>query len=196
MTPEDTFDLLAEASGVRHPNPYRDNRGLCPAHGDMNNPALVFRIGDTGHLIAYCHSQGCSLQDLANSIGVDTAAFFTGSGGSRFSKHIPIEWTELSILELMKLVPFGYDFDTQVECVFRMLDSDLDYSERPLRDIYKGELTNIISIWLEPTYDHATHGDWWVWYEKTLKTLHELNRDTRIDPEAMVGAIPRRNSGR
>lgn len=194
MTPEDTFDLLADAAGVHHPNPYRDNRGLCPAHGDMNNPALVFKIGDTGHLIAYCHSQHCTLQALADSIGVETAAFFAGNTGSRFSKHIPIEWQEQSVLELLKLVPFGYDFDTQVECVMRTLESDIDYATRPLRDIYKGELMNVISIWLEPVFDPDTHGNWWDWYDKTLKALHDYNRDTRISGFEQESAIPRRRA--
>ena len=194
MTPEDTFDVLADAAGVRHPNPYRDNRGLCPAHGDMNNPALVFKIGDTGHLIAYCHSQGCTLQQLADSIGVETSAFFAGNTGSRFAKHVPIKWVEAPILELMKLMPFEYDFDTTVECVFATLDSDIEYAERPLRDLYKNELMNVISIWLEPQFDANTHGNWWDWHDKVLRMLHDMNRDTRTDPNAVVGAIPRRSA--
>ena len=195
MTPEDTFDLLAEAAGVRHPTPYRDNRGLCPAHGDMNNPALVFKIGDTGHLIAYCHSQGCTLQQLADSIGVETAAFFAGGSGSRFAKRGPIEWEEQSFLELLKLLPFGYDFDTTVECVFKTLDSDIEYATRPLRDIYKVELMNVIGIWLDAKgYDFAENGDWWDAHDQTLHMLHELNRDTRTSGFEQESAIPRRSA--
>ena len=193
MTPEDTFLLLAEAAGVHHPNPYRDNRGLCPAHGDRNNPALVFKIGDTGHLVAYCHAQRCTLQQLADSIGVEVSAFFAGNTGSRFAKHIPIEWAEQSFLELLKLIPFGYDFDTTVECVFETLEADMSFSTRPLKDILKVELNAIIGIWLAPMYDYETHGNWWEWHDKTLRTLHELNKDTRTDPAAMVNATPRRN---
>ena len=194
MNPEATFHLLAEAAGVHHPNPYRDNRGLCPAHGDRNNPALVFKIGDTGHLVAYCHAQGCTLQQLADSIGVETSAFFAGNHGSRFAKHTPIKWEEQSFLELLKLVPFGYDFDTQVECVFETIEADMSFSTRPLKDILKVELNAIIGIWLAPMYDYNTHGNWWDWHDKTLRTLHALNKDTRTDPAAVVGAIPRRST--
>jgi len=194
MTPEDTFDLLADASGVRHPNPDRDNRGLCPAHGDTSNPALVFKIGETGHLIAFCHSQGCTLDALALSIGVETAAFFAGSTGGRFATRVPVEWQEQSVLDLLKLMPFGYDWDTKVECVFATLESDIEYATRPLRDIYKGELQNIVGIWLDPMYDHATHGDWWDWYDKTVRALSDLNKDTRTSGFEQESAIPRRSA--
>ncbi len=192
MTPEDTFDVLADAAQVRHPRPHRDNRGLCPAHGDQNNPGLSFRLSnETGNLIAYCHSQHCSLQSIADAIGVEMRGFFVGGGGGKFSTHIPVTWTELCVLELMKLIPFGYDFDTTVECVFDTLDSDLEWAERPLSDITTTELTVLIGIWLAPEYDYDTNGNWWEWYDKTLRMMHQLNRDTRIDEAASVSAIPR-----
>jgi hypothetical protein len=191
MTPQETFDLLAEAAQVRHPNPNRDNRGLCPAHGDQHNPALVFKIGDTGNLVAYCHSQHCTIEALARSIGVSTSSFFKGTSGSRFATHVPIVWAELPILDLLKLVPFGYDFDTQVECVMRTLDVGLEYSEQPLSVMTKTELLTLGGIWIEPGYDHNTHGDWWDHYHRLLSAIHDINNDTRIDEAAPVSAIPR-----
>ena len=194
MSPEDTFDLLAEAAGVKHPNPSRDNRGLCPAHDDHSNPALVFRIGDSGHLIAYCHSQHCTVEDLAKTLNVSVSSFFAGSDGKRFGIRIPIEYTELSVLELLKLVPFGYDFDTQVECVFTTLDLDLDYSERPLRDMTKTELSALSLIWLNPMFDHAIHGDWWDNQDRLMDALRSLNTDTRTSGMEQESATPRRRA--
>ncbi len=192
MNPEDTFEVLADAAQVRYPNPHRDNKGLCPAHGDRHNPGLSFSISNTsGNLIAYCHSQQCTLQSIADAIGVDTQAFFAGGGGNRFSSYVPIVWSESPVLEIMKLIPFGYDFDTTVECVFDTLDSDLGYAERGLSKIYKTELTSLIGIWLKPVYSHAEHGDWWEWFDKTLRMMHQLNRSTRIDEAVPVSAIPR-----
>jgi hypothetical protein len=146
---------------------------------------------DSGNLIAYCHSQHCDIQQIADAIGVDLRAFFKGGGGDQFATYVPVEWTELSILELMKLIPFGYDWDTTVACVFDTLDSELEYNERTLTDMYAGDLMVIIGIWLEPTYEYKTHGDWWDWYDKTLRVMHQLNRDTRTDEAAPVGAIPK-----
>jgi len=46
-------------------------------------------------------------------------------------------------------------------------------------------------IWLEPGYDHEQHGNWWDIFHMWLSKLHEIDRETRTDPHAMVSAIPR-----
>ena len=188
-TPEQAFYLLAEAAGVRHPNPDRDMRGLCPAHGDQNNPALVFKIGDTGNLVAYCHSQHCTIEQLANAIGVSTSAFF--AGGGTFTTTVKVDWQHKPVLDLLKLMPMEYDHDTLVECVFRTLESDLAYAERPITDLCKTELLTLGGIWLEPGYRHDLHGDWWDIYHVWLGQMHQLDRETRVDPHAVASAIPR-----
>jgi hypothetical protein len=188
-TPEQAFDLLAQAAQVRYPHPDRDNRGLCPAHSDQHNPALVFKIGDTGNLVAYCHSQHCSIEQLANAIGVSTSAFF--AGGGTFTTSVKVDWQHKPVLDLLKLMPMEYDHDTLVECVFRTLDHDLDYATRPITSLYKTELLMLGGIWLEPGYRHETHGDWWDIYHVWLGQMHQLDRETRTDPDAMVSAIPR-----
>ncbi len=190
MEPEDTFQVLADAAHVRSPSYNGDNRGLCPAHGDRNNPGLSFRISnDTGNLIAYCHSRNCTLQSLADAIGVEMGAFFVGSGGTRFSTYVPITWTEMPVLELLKLAPLGYDFDTTVECVFETLQSELEYAERGLSDMTHTELLMLAGIWLHPGYQDGTN--WWDWYKKFIDLLFKLNRDTRVDKAAPVSAIPK-----
>ena len=189
MTPEDTFTVLADAAQVRYPHPDRDNRGLCPAHSDEHNPALVFKIGDTGHLIAYCHSQHCTIEQLAASIGVETRAFFAGGDGS-FAERVVVDWQHKPVLDLLKLMPMEYDHDTLVECVFRTLDCDLDFAESPVGDLTKVDLLTLGGIWLEPRYDYDQHGNWWDVYYAWLAHLHHLDRETRIDPNAMVSAIP------
>lgn len=189
VTPEQAFQLLADASGVHHPHPDRENRGLCPAHGDQHNPALVFRVGDTGNLVAYCHSQHCSIERLAQAIGVTVGSFFVG-GGRRYATPITVDWQHKPVLELLKMVPFEYDFDTTVECVFRTLDIDLSYAETPLRNLTKTELFTLGGIWLEPGYSYGSHGDWWDVYHVWLSKMHSLDRETRIDPHAQVSAVP------
>lgn len=188
-TPEQAFDLLAEAAQVRYPHPDRDNRGLCPAHGDQHNPALVFKIGDTGNLVAYCHSQHCTIERLAESIGVSTSSFF--ASGGHFTEVVHVEWVHLPVLNLLKMLDLGYDHDTLAECVFRTLDHDLNYAVSPVGDITKAEMVMLGGIWLEPGYDYDKHGNWWDVYHVWLSRLHAIDRETRTDPDAMVSAIPR-----
>lgn len=188
--PAATFDLLADAAGVRYPNPDRDNRGLCPAHGDEHNPALVFRIGDTGNLIAYCHSQHCTIKSLAAAIGVTPAAFF--AGGSGFTQTpVVVEWERKPVLDLLKGIPFGYDEETTIECVMRTLDLSLGYSVNAVTSLTKTDFMALGGIWLEPNYRHENHGDWWDIYHQFLSALHEQDRATRIDPAGMTSAVPK-----
>lgn len=189
VTPEDALYILADAAGVRNPHPDRDNRGLCPAHGDQHNPALVFKLGDTGNLVLYCHAQHCTVDKIAAAVGLSTASFFADRGG-HFTEPVVVEWVHRPILDLLKMVPFDYDHDTMVECVMRTLDLDLIYAERTLGDMTKTELLALGSIWLEPGYRHDTHGDWWDVYHVWLQKIHALDRETKVDPHAQTSAVP------
>jgi len=156
----------------------------------MNNPGLSFRISnESGNLIAYCFSQNCTLQSIADSIKVEQSAFFVG-GGSRFGTHVPIIWTEQPVLDVMKLLPLEYDWDTQVELVFQTLDLDLEYADQGLSEMTKTDLYALVHIWLGPGY-RPEMGDWWEYYDRIVRLMHELNRDTRTDANADVAAIPR-----
>ena len=190
VTVEEAFWLLADASGARSPNPDRETRGNCPAHGD-HDPGLSFRIGENGNLLMHCFAQTCTMQRIADSLGISMSSFFP-AGGHRTGKYTYLmEWQELSVLELFKLVPLNYDFDTQVECVMQTLDSDLTYSERGMSELFKTELTNLCSIWLEPAFDYKTHGDWNEVAATLVRTLYNLNRDTRTSPLQPESALPR-----
>ena len=190
ITVEEAFWLLADASGARSPNPDRETRGNCPAHGD-HDPGLSFRIGENGNLLMHCFAQTCTMQRIADSLGISMSSFFP-AGGHRTGKYsYSIEWSEQPVLELLKLVPFGYDFDTQVELVMQTLHSDLTYAERGLSELFKTELTVLCSIWLDPSFDYKTHGDWNEVAATLVRTLYNLNRDTRVDPEVGTPSIPR-----
>jgi hypothetical protein len=200
LTTEATFDLLADAAGVRHPNPDRENRGLCPAHSDHNNPGLVFRISeDTGNLIVHCFAQHCSLDDLADSIGTSPSAFFKDGRASRFAIQPRVEWVEPSVLELLKLLPLGMSWGEQVEAVFRVLDSayhsgiqddDTLDIDQPLKEMPLVSRQAYLRLWLGDGFD----GDNWHEVEDALLSkLMKLNRTHRTNKLSTGSAIPRRS---
>jgi len=122
---ESAFDILADAAQVRYPDPNRNNRGLCPAHDDHNNPGLVFKISETGNLVVHCFAQQCTVTDIAASIGLSVSDFFPGQRRPG-QVYVPIEWSYPSALELLKALNLGYSWDEQVEAVFRTLEADED----------------------------------------------------------------------
>lgn len=197
MTVEDTFDLLADAAGVRNPYPERENRGLCPAHGDHNNPALVFRIADSGKLVTHCFAQSCSLADIAESIGVHESAFFPG-GGSRFSQPVPREFDEPSLLAILKLLPLGMSFEEQGAAVFRCLesayatgvidDNTIDI-EQPMRELDTNTVLAYAYLWTQD----ALHDERWGDVEDAIiQNLRQLNRMHRTNKLSTGSAAPRR----
>ncbi len=199
-TVEPTFDLLAEAAGCRHPNPERENRGLCPAHGDHNNPGLVFRIADSGKLITHCFSQACTPEDIADSIGVPISAFFPGGSISRFAVKVPAVYVEPSLLELLKLVPLGLSFDEQQAAVFRCLDSgyhsgvmddDTLDIEQPMRELPTVSLMAYIRMWVEDILGNRNFHDV---ADAVLSTLRKLNRSERTHQLSTGSAIPMREA--
>jgi hypothetical protein len=211
MTVEGTFDTLADAAGCRYPNPDRENRGLCPAHDDHNNPGLVFRISEsTGNLIVHCFAQHCSLDDIADSIGVSPSTFFKDGRTSRFATHTRAEWEEPSVLKLLKLLPLGMSFDQQVEAVFRVLDSsyhhplgydDIAYQqpikegtidlELPLKHMNLVTRQTYLRLWCEDVYEPSEH-NWKELEDRLLRFLMELNRAHRVNLLSTDSAIPRR----
>jgi hypothetical protein len=199
LTVETTFDLLADAAQVRYPNPDRENRGLCPAHGDENNPGLVFTISDTtGNLIAHCFAQHCSIDNLADAIGVPRRAFFANSGSyERHAKHIPINWKEPSFLELLKLLPLGMSWQQTNDAIMRCLDyahftpidNDTITTDLPLREHPLVTRLTYLSLWCEDVVgDH----DWAELSDRLLSMMMNLNRDHRTSELAPASAIPRR----
>ena len=197
MSVEDTFNLLADAAGVRNPYPERENRGLCPAHGDHNNPALVFRIADSGKLVAHCFAQGCTLADIAESIGVHESAFFPG-GGSRFAKPVPREFNEPSLLELLKLLPLGMSHEEREEAVFRCLDdayatgviddNTIDL-EQPMREL---PTSTVLSYAYLFTQDALADERWGDVEDAIIQNLRQLNRIHRTNKLSSGSAAPRR----
>ena len=190
ITPEDAFWLLADASEARNANPYRETRGRCPAHGD-HDPGLTFRLSEEGNLLVHCFAQYCTNQAIADAIGVSVGAFFVRGGHSKFATRIPMEWAEMSVLEVAKMVPFGYDFDTRNECVMRTLENGLEYAEVGISTLTNTERHLLAVIWLSPGFKqsmewHEAEGMFW-------SAMHELNRDTRTSTLAPVSAIPRRD---
>ena len=129
MTVEDTFNLLADAADVRYPTPERENKGLCPAHDDHNNPGLAFTISaTTGNLIVHCFARECSLEDIATSIGVHPSAFFRNTKGMGQPIHSGIEWSYSNVLELLKMLPLNYSWEEQQEAVFCIIQAAQDMS--------------------------------------------------------------------
>ena len=200
MTVEGTFDTLADAASVRYPNPDRENRGLCPAHDDQNNPGLVFRISeDTGNLIVHCFAQGCAIDDIASSIGVHTTAFFKDGRSSTFAIQPRTEWREPSTLDLLKLLPLGMSFDQQVEAVFRVLDcayllpidNDTIDLEAPIRGMTLVTRQTYLRLWCEDIYDPDTT-NWHELEDVLLSKMMELNRAHRTNKLSTDSAIPRR----
>lgn len=198
-TVEEVFDLLADAAQTRYPNPERENRGLCPAHGDTNNPGLVYRIADSGKLITHCFSQGCTPQDIADSIGVPLSAFFP-DGGSGMVRPRP-EYVEPSLLELLKALPLGMSLEEQEQAVFRCLESayatgvtgnDTLDIEQPIRELATNRVMSYLWLWLQDGYDPDRH-DWRELSDKTTGWLRDLNRQTRRHLKSSGNAIPRKD---
>ncbi len=194
MTTEGTFDILADAAGCQYPNPDRESRGLCPAHADENNPGLVFRISeDTGNLVVHCFARHCTLDDIADSIGVPTSAFFKGGSSNKWNTRVHAEWKEPSALELFKqLGPLlGMDTEEQHEAVFNLLDSAFDNGatcpkhdtfdiEQPLREMS----TNTILAYLWEYAKGWLNPDKYNWHEVSdtlLSYLRQLNREQRYN---------------
>jgi len=190
VTPEEAFWLLVDASEARNPSPYHETRGKCPAHGD-HDPGLTFRLSDDGNLLVHCFAQYCTNQAIADAIGVSVGAFFVKGGRHTFAQATPIDWAELSVLELAKMIPFGYDFDTQVECVFNTLSNGLHYAEVNIKAMTNTERHWLAWVWCDPGFKAGMD---WSEVEATFWTMmHELNRDTRTSALAPASAIPRRN---
>lgn len=203
MPVEGTFDTLADAAECRYPNPDRENRGLCPAHADENNPGLVFRISDdTGNLVVHCFARNCTIEDIADSIGLPTTAFFKDGKTSKFAITHKPEWEEPSVLELLKLIPLGMSFDQQVDAIFRVLESafhsgvvcprhDILDIEQPLRHMTLTTRIAYLSLWMEDTYKPDAH-DWKEVEDMLLSQLMKLNRAHRTNKLSSGSAIPRR----
>lgn len=198
VTVEQAFDILADAAGVRHPNPERSNRGLCPAHMDSHNPGLVFMIADSGKLVAHCFAQHCTIDDIADAIGVPVGAFFPDGSAARL--RAPATFTEMTLLELLKLLPLGMSFEQITRSVFRVLeaafvggimeDGTLDI-ERPMRDLDNNALDAYLWLWAEEVVEPERH-DWREVSDSLLSMLRQLNRNTRRHTLSSGDAIPRR----
>jgi hypothetical protein len=196
-----TFDLLADAAGVRYPDPDRENRGLCPAHDDHNNPGLVFRISPTtGNIIVHCFARECSAEDIATSIGVPLTAFFPGNT-SPGQVRPTIIWKYTPVLELLKLLPLGYSWEDQIEAVFRTMEADEDtgclglpFHEVPftvMRDV-------LLFAYTEPDW-RESGAEWWNnertgYSDQAMRALSQLSRETRTNDLSQESTIPR--SGR
>lgn len=190
MKPDEAFDILADAAGVRYPVPSMENRGLCPAHDDRNNPGLVFRISPTtDNLVVHCFARECSVEDIATSIGVPLGAFFAGSTSPGQIKP-RVEWKYTPFLELLKLLPLDYSWDEQVEAVFRTLDTDIDNDIRCLMLPFHEVPFSVARDVLLYTYvlpDFQSSGElWWDnegtgYGDKAMRALAQLSRDTRTN---------------
>lgn len=199
-TTEETFDLLADAAQVRYPTPDRENRGLCPAHDDHNNPGLVFRISaTTGNLVVHCFAQECSAEDIAAAIGVPLGSFFPGNKAPGQIKP-SIVWKYVPVLELLKLLPLGYSWEEQMEAVFRTMEADYDvgclslpFHEVPftiMRDV-------LLYTYVEPHWREADT-EWWNdehtgYSDQAMKMLGQLSRDTRTNNLSQQSTIPVRS---
>lgn len=42
----------------------------CPSHGDKN-PSMTISVGSDGRVLVHCHSQGCSIEDIAAGVGLE-----------------------------------------------------------------------------------------------------------------------------
>jgi hypothetical protein len=201
MTVEGTFDTLADAAGCRYPNPDRENRGLCPAHDDQNNPGLVFRISEsTGNLIVHCFAQHCSLGYIADSIGVSPSAFFKDGRGWKFATLTRPVWEEPSVLKLLGLLPLGMSSTQRLEAVFRvidsayrsgMLDNDTLDIEQSLKEMDLVTRQTYLRLWCEDIYEPSEH-NWKELEDRLLRFLLELNRSHRVNLLSTDSAIPRR----
>lgn len=199
-TPEETFDLLAAAADVRYPYPDRENRGLCPAHDDHNNPGLVFRISaTTGNLITHCFARECTAEDIATSIGVTLASFFPGNTSPGQIKP-QIEWHYTPTLELLKLLPLGYSWDEQIEAVFRTLDVDIGNDIRalglPFHEVPFIVMRDVLLYTFVQPHWEATGADWWNsehtgYSDQAMRALGQLSRDTRTNNLSQESTIPR-----
>jgi len=198
LKPDEAFDILADAADVRYPQPDRENRGLCPAHDDHNNPGLVFRISPTtDNLVVHCFAQECSAEDIATAIGVPLGAFF--AGGSRGRITVPIQWEYTNFLELLKLLPLGYSWDEQVEAVFRTLDVDIDNDINclmmPFHDVPFTVARDVLLYTYALPDFQASGEQWWSeegtgYADKAMRALAQLSRDTRTNDLSQESPIP------
>jgi len=158
----DTFELLAQAAQCRHPVPEKENRGLCPAHEDRRNPALVFTFNeDRTRLLVHCFARECSLDDVARAIGVHPASFFVRSGKPKGDIPARPRWRYLPFVELIKLLPLPRHFDDEVEAVFNVMETlgDLRW-DAPMRDLPRTTIDACIWFYIESEFKEGDN-----WYE-------------------------------
>jgi hypothetical protein len=187
-TPLGAFDALADVAGVRHPQPHRQNKGLCPAHDDHNNPGLSFTLSaTTGNLLVHCFARECSPVDIAASIGLPLSAFFTGS---QVSGSIPsrITWRYPSILDLLRLMPIGYSWEKQRDSVFDVIeacnkmgdgtyDFDSPYHELPYivaRDV-------IVYAYLRRHWEMKGEPPWPEYGDQAMRLIRRLSLDNKTN---------------
>ncbi len=195
VTTEEAFDILAEAANSRYADPDRENRGLCPAHHDVNNPGLVFRISDEGKLLAHCFARHCTIDDIAESIGVSISAFFPGRRGlfARKPESLLIWPSTLACLELL---PLGYDDATVQRKRLFLINDFPEEMAKPPREIPYFELRDVF-VW-------SWSWDWWVKHEvdwatpdhrgygdKAVTFVMKKAKELRYNVLAQESAIPK-----
>ena len=181
---EDAFELLAEAADCRYPLPDRENRGLCPAHGDRFNPGLVFRISeDHDKILVHCFSRECSMNDIAVAIGLRPRDFFASSGRRPGQLAPRPRWRYLPFVELVKLLPVTRHFDTEVEATFNVLET-LDVSgldlDAPLRKLPKTTLEAAIWGYLSSEFNPDEH-DWYTIRDTAMGWLRRFDLQERVN---------------
>ena len=184
QTLEDTFELLAEAADCRYPMPDRENRGLCPAHGDRFNPGLVFRINeDHDKIIVHCFSRECGLEEIATAIGLRPSDFFVSSRRRPGQLRPKPQWKYLPFVELVKLLPISRHFDDEVTAVFNVLEvldlSGLDL-DCPMRGMPKTTLEAAMWGYLSSEFDPDKH-DWFGIQDTAMRHLRNFDLQERVN---------------
>ncbi len=180
----DTFDLLCQESGVRNPLLHRENRGLCPAHQDRHNPALVFTVNeDETKLLVHCFARECGLEQIAESLGISPASFFVGSIQPKGQiKPRPPRWKYLPLTNLLQLLPITRHFDDEVEAIFKVMEG-MDYPfDQRLRDLPFVEVESALWAYLESEFDPDKH-NWHTVRDEAYRRLRQYDLDNRTNPE-------------
>ena len=194
MTVEDTFNLLADAANVRYPQPERQNKGLCPAHDDHNNPGLAFTISaTTGNLLAYCFARECDPVDIATAIGVPFSAFFRDSKGVGERIQSGIKWTYPDTLSLMEMLPLNYSWEEQQDAVFRVLNGcremggDVWECEKPYHEVPYHIMRDVLihnyceQDWLTKDGEDWTNYEGTGYADKHIKLIRQLSQEARTN---------------
>ena len=77
-------------------------RACCPAHGGNNPMSLAVRQGDSGHILVHCFTNECSVESIAESVGLTLDDLMQDNGEFRKTSPQRNPFNPLDVLYLMR----------------------------------------------------------------------------------------------